>query len=116
MVVATALLILLSDTSVTVFVILISAVGFTLFGPDALLTGAGAMDIGNRRLATFTAATISGFGSMGAVAQEILIGHIYKPGAGGLGPVFGMLFTSAALAAAFCGALVYRNRRGGKGI
>lgn len=116
MTVSTALLILLGGTSVTVFVILLGAVGFTLFGPDALLTGAGAMDIGSRRLATFAAATISGFGSLGAVAQELLIGHLYKPAQGGLGPIFAMLFTSAVMAAVFCGVLVYRNWRGGNGI
>lgn len=86
------------------------------FGPDALLTGAGAMDIGSRRLATFAAATISGFGSLGAVVQELLISRMYNPKQDGLGPIFAMLFGSAALAAMFCGALVWRNRRGGKGI
>jgi MFS transporter, OPA family, glycerol-3-phosphate transporter len=116
MVGATALLMAFGGTSVTVFVILLGAVGFTLFGPDALLTGAGAMDIGNRRLATFAAATISGFGSLGAVVQEVLISHMYNPKQDGLGPIFAMLFGSAAMAAVFCGALVWRNRRGGNGI
>jgi sugar phosphate permease len=116
MMAATALLIAFGGTSVTVFVVLLGAVGFTLFGPDAILTGVGAMDIGNRRLATFAAAMISGFGSLGAVAQELVIGHLYKAERDGLGPIFAMLFTSAALAAAFCAVLVYRNRRGGKGI
>jgi OPA family sugar phosphate sensor protein UhpC-like MFS transporter len=116
MVGATALLVAFGGTSVTVFVILLGAVGFTLFGPDALLTGAGAIDIGSRRLATFAAATISGFGSMGAVVQELLISRMYNPRQDGLGPIFAMLFVSAALAAGFCGALVWRNRRGGQGI
>jgi sugar phosphate permease len=116
MVGVTALLMTFGGTSVTVFIFLLAAVGFTLFGPDALLTGAGAMDIGSRRLATFAAATISGFGSMGAVVQEVLISRAYKPEQNGLGPIFAMLFGSAALAAVFCGALVWRNWRGGKGI
>ncbi|MBC7978301.1 MAG: MFS transporter [Myxococcales bacterium] len=116
MVGATALLMAFGDTSVTVFVILLGAVGFTLFGPDALLTGAGAIDIGSRRLATFAAATISGFGSLGAVVQELLISRMYNAKQDGLGPIFAMLFGSAALAAVFCGALVWRNRRGGRGI
>ncbi len=116
MVGATALLMAFGGTSVTVFVILLGAVGFTLFGPDALLTGAGAIDIGSRRLATFAAATISGFGSLGAVVQELLISRMYNARQDGLGPIFAMLFGSAALAAVFCGALVWRNRRGGRGI
>lgn len=67
-------------------------------------------------LATFAAATISGFGSLGAVVQELLISHVYHPKQDGLIPIFAMLFGSAALAATFCGTLVWRNRQGGKGI
>jgi len=114
-VVVTGLLMAFAGTSVVVFVVLFSAVGFTLYGPDALLTGAGAIDIGNRRLATFATAMISGFGSMGAVVQELVISRMYDPNRD-LGAVFGTLFGSAALAAVFCGALVWRNRCGGKGI
>lgn len=116
MIVATALLMLFGGTSVAVFVVLLGAVGFTLFGPDALLTGAGAMDIGSRRAATFAAAMISGFGSTGAALQEIVIGRLYDPDKHGLGVIFGLLFGSAVMAAVFCAALVVRNRRGGKGI
>lgn len=115
MVVVTALLMVFGGTSVVVFVVLLGAVGFTLYGPDALLTGAGAMDIGSRRLATFAAATISGFGSVGAVVQELVISRMYDPKSG-LGPIFATLFGSAAMAMLFCGILVWRNRRGGKGI
>ncbi|CAN5908404.1 hypothetical protein BH11MYX3_BH11MYX3_04590 [soil metagenome] len=113
---ATGLLMAFGGTSVTVFVILLAAVGFTLYGPDALLTGAGAMDIGSRRLATFAAATISGFGSLGAVLQELVISRMYKPSEDGLGPIFAMLFGSAVMATLFCAVLVIRNRRGGQGI
>jgi sugar phosphate permease len=95
--------------SVTVLVLLLAAVGFTLYGPDALLTGAGAIDIGSRRLATFVTAAISFIGSMGAVVQEVLISRVYNLKEGGLVPVFAMLLGSAALAAMFCGALVWRN-------
>jgi OPA family glycerol-3-phosphate transporter-like MFS transporter len=115
MVVTTALLMAFGGTSVVVFVILLGAVGFTLYGPDALLSGAGAMDIGGRRHATFATAMISTFGSTGAAFQEIVISRAYKPEAG-LGPIFAMLFGSAAIGTLFCAALVIRNRRGGKGI
>ncbi len=116
MVAATGGLIMFGDVSVTVFTVLLGAVGFTLFGPDALLSGAGAMDIGTRQTATFTAAVISGFGSMGAVVQELVIARMYDSKHGELGPVFQLLFGSATLAAVFCAILVIRNRRGGKGI
>jgi len=115
MVIATALMVLFGGSSLVVFVILLVAVGFTLYGPDALLTGAGAMDIGSRRLATFAAATISGFGSMGAAVQELVISRLYDAKSS-LAPVFGTLFGSAAMAALFCAVLVWRNRKGGKGI
>ncbi len=111
---ATGLLIAVGGASATLFVVLLAAIGFFLYGPDSLLTGAGAIDIGSRRLATFAAAFISGIGSLGAVVQEFAISRQYKPGEG-LGVVFTMLFGSAVLAAAFCAALVWRNRRG-KGI
>lgn len=113
---ATALLIAFGGTSVAVFTILLGAVGFFLYGPDALLTGAGAMDIGSRRAAVFSAAVISGFGSMGPIVQELVIARMYDSKSGDLGPVFQLLFGSATLAALFCAALVLRNRRGGKGI
>lgn len=113
---ATGLLMAFGGAGVGVFAALLAFVGFTLFGPDALLTGAGAIDIGSRRAATFAAATISGFGSLGAAVQEIAIGRAYDPGQDGLGPVFGMLFGSAIMATVFCAILVWRNRQGGKGI
>jgi OPA family sugar phosphate sensor protein UhpC-like MFS transporter len=111
---STGLLIAFGGASVPLFVALLAAIGFFLYGPDSLLTGAGAIDIGNRRQATFAAAFISGIGSLGAVVQEFAISRQYRPGEG-LGVVFTMLFCSAVLAAAFCAALVWRNRHG-KGI
>jgi sugar phosphate permease len=113
---ATALLMAFGDSGSTVFIVLLGLVGFTLYGPDALLTGAGAMDIGGRRAATFAAAVISGFGSLGPVVQELVIAQLYDSKHGDLGPVFVLLFGSAASAAAFCAILVIRNRRGGRGI
>jgi sugar phosphate permease len=108
----TAMLMAFGSASVAVFAILLGLVGFTLYGPDALLTGAGAMDIGSRRAATFAAATISGFGSMGAVVQELVIARMYDSQHGALGPVFELLFGSAALASVFCAILLWRDRSG----
>ena len=113
---ATGLMILFGGHSVAVFTILLALVGFTLFGPDALLTGAGAIDIGGRQRATFAAAVISGFGSTGAVLQEQVIGRMYDAQGGNLGPIFGLLFGSAAMATLFVGLIAWRNRRGGNGI
>jgi len=116
MMVATGMLILFGDSGVGVFTAILGAVGFCLFGPDALLTGAGAIDIGGRRAATFAAAFISGLGSLGPIVQALVIGRLYDAKGGDLTPIFGLIFGSAALATLFCGILVLRNRSGGKGI
>lgn len=115
MIVATGLLILVGDTNVVVFTVLLGAVGFTLFGPDALLSGAGAIDIGGRR-ATLATGIIAGFGALGPIVQELVIGRLYDSKGGNLTPIFILLFSSAIAATLFCVALVVRNRRGGKGI
>jgi sugar phosphate permease len=115
-VLATAALFVWHDASIYVVIALLAAIGFTCYGPDALLTGAGAIDIGGRRSATFAAAVISGFGSMGSVVQELVIGRVYDAKTGSLATVFALLLGSAICASAFCLALVIRNRRGGRGI
>ncbi|MEJ7599604.1 MAG: MFS transporter [Kofleriaceae bacterium] len=119
MMASTGLLMAFAEADVVVFIVLLAAVGFTLYGPDALLTGAGAIDIGGRK-ATFATAMISGFGSLGPVVQEVVIPRVYDAKAaeksGDLGVVFLLLFLSATMATLFCAILVWRNRRGGKGI
>jgi sugar phosphate permease len=116
MTVATGLLFAFSGAGVEVFLVLLGLVGFTLYGPDALLTGAGSIDIGGRRAAVYATALISGLGSLGPVVQEVVIARLYDARSGDLGPIFVLLFGSAAAAALFCAALVWRNRRGGRGI
>ncbi len=112
----TGLLIAFGGASVAVFVVLLGAVGFTLYGPDALLSGAGAMDIGGRHAATFATGVIAGFGALGPIVQELLISRMYDSKGGDLTAVFILLFVSAAVGTLFCLALVVRNRRGGNGI
>jgi sugar phosphate permease len=116
MMASTAALMQFGGESVVVFTLLLGAVGFTLYGPDALLTGAGAIDIGGRRAAVFTAAVISGFGSIGPVVQELVIGRMYDSKKGELGPIFELLFLCAAAATFFVAILVWRNRKGGRGV
>jgi sugar phosphate permease len=113
--IAAALMMGLRNEGVIVFVVMLGAVGFTLYGPDALLSGAGAIDIGGRRSATFATGVISGFGSMGPVVQELAISRMYDAKGGDLTPVLVLLFASAAAAMLFVLVLVLRNRSG-KGI
>ncbi len=77
MMAVTMLLVLFGGTSVTVFTILLGGVGFFLYGPDALLSGAGAMDIGSRRAAVFATGVIAGFGALGPIVQELVIARMY---------------------------------------
>jgi sugar phosphate permease len=63
-------------TSVTFFIVLLGMIGFTAMGPDSLLSGACAMDAGNRRQAALAAGIINGLGSVGPIVQEPVIGWL----------------------------------------
>ena len=65
-------------TSATFFVVLLGLIGFTAMGPDSLLSGACAMDVGNRRQAAIAAGVINGLGSVGAILQEPSIGWLMQ--------------------------------------
>jgi OPA family sugar phosphate sensor protein UhpC-like MFS transporter len=114
MTIASGLLMAFGGQSVTAFAVLLGAVGFFLYGPDALLTGAGAVDVGGRRAAVFATGTIAIFGALGPVVQEVVIPRLYNPK--DLTVIFTILFASSIAATFFCGLLVWRNRRSGKGI
>ena len=100
------------QVSVTMFAVANGLIGFTLYGPDALLTGAGAMDIGSRRAATLAAGIISGIGSCGPVVQELVIARMLDTKGGDLGPVFMLLLASSVAATVLLGVVVLRNRLG----
>jgi sugar phosphate permease len=83
---ATGVLWAAGGQSLTVFVVSFGLIGFMLYGPDSLLSGAGAMDAGSRRHALAAAGIINGLGSIGSVAQEPVIGWLYGAGVHGLDP------------------------------
>lgn len=87
LVAATGLLWAAGGHSLVIFVVSFGLIGFTLYGPDSLLSGAGAMDAGSRRHAIAAAGVINGLGSIGSVAQEKVIGWLYDAGVTGLDPV-----------------------------
>jgi OPA family glycerol-3-phosphate transporter-like MFS transporter len=109
---ATLLLFTVGAQSVLGFAISIGLIGFTLYGPDALLTGAGAMDVGGGRGAVRASGIISGIGSAGSVVQELVIGKMYVSGNGSIAPILATLLGSAVFTAACVGAIVVRNARG----
>lgn len=112
MFVSCLLMYFLGSVSVTFFAVAISLVGFSLYGPDALLSGAGAMDIGSRRGATLAAGIINGMGSIGSVVQEVVIGKLYERTGGNLDPIFLILVGSSLAALFLIGVVHLRNRFG----
>ena len=54
----------------------LSLIGIMTFGPDALMTAAGAMDIGSQKAAGMAAGIINGIGSIGAALSPILVATI----------------------------------------
>jgi sugar phosphate permease len=63
-------------SSSTFFIVLLGLIGFTAMGPDSLLSGACAMDAGNRRQAALAAGIINGLGSIGPIVREPVIGWL----------------------------------------
>jgi sugar phosphate permease len=102
---------LLGSLSVTWFVISIAIIGFMLFGPDSLLSGPGAIDLGSPRMAVMIAGIINGTGSFGAVLQELVVGRLLDHG-GEVGPVFALLCGAATLSISVLVVMMVRNRRG----
>ena len=101
----------LGQVTMTLFALSIALVGFTLYGPDALMTGAAAQDIGGRGTA-LAAGIINGLGSVGAVVQEFVISGMYDASGGDLGPVFGLLVGASLGAIVSLGVVLWRNRKG----
>ncbi len=102
--------------SVWLFAICLALVGFTLYGPDALMSGAGAMDLGSKRGAVLAAGIINGMGSIGAIVQELAIGDSYDKTGGNLGPIFAMLLAASAASAIAIGVVWVRNRSGASDV
>ena len=103
----------LGATSVTFFTVSMGLAGFMLFGPDALLSGVGAIDVGSKRGALAAAGIINGMGSIGPIFQEEIIGWMYKAWAQQLFPILAMLVCMAA-AGTFVTFLLWMRARQGK--
>jgi len=105
------MLYLLGPTSLVLFGISIALVGFFLYGPDALMTGAAAIEVGSLRSATLAAGIINGMGAVGSVAQELLLGRLLGEGQG-VTQVFALLLASSVAAAIALSVLLWRGKRG----
>jgi len=112
MVAACGLLHFAGGASLTLFAVSLGLIGFMLFGPDSLLAGAGAIEVGSPRVAVACAGIINGVGSIGAVVQELLVARLYEDSAGQTGPVFALLWGASLLSIAALAVLYVRSRRG----
>jgi len=98
-------------TSPVLFIALLGMIGFTAMGPDSLLSGACAMDVGSRRQAALAAGVINGFGSIGPILQEPIIGWLKQNR--GLESVFLLLVGVVFLTTVATGLLARFERRRG---
>jgi len=76
MVLAFGFLAVFGVRSVWLFGLGLSLCGFMLMGPDSLLAGVGAIDVGGRKGAIVAAGLINGLGSIGPIFQEEIIGWV----------------------------------------
>ena len=94
------------------FTLAMGLVGFMLFGPDALLSGVGAIDVGSKQGALAAAGIINGMGSIGPIFQEEIIGWMYKVSGGRLSPILVMLVCMAGAGTFMTFILWMRARKG----
>ena len=98
--------------SITLFAVFMGCCGFMLYGPDSLLSGVGAIDVGSARTALVAAGIINGMGSIGPIFQEQIIGWMYEAFGRQLTPIFAMFVVVASMGAAATFFLYMRTRRG----
>ena len=66
----------ISGLGLVVNAISIGIIGIMTYGPDALMSGAGAMDLGSRRGAATAAGVINGMGSCGQLLSPLLVAYV----------------------------------------
>ena len=96
--------------SATLFAIGLALCGFMLMGPDSLLAGVGAIDVGGRKQAVLAAGVINGLGSIGPIFQEEIIGWLID--SRGYGAVFQLLIAVCLLGIVGTLYLAHRSRQG----
>jgi OPA family sugar phosphate sensor protein UhpC-like MFS transporter len=102
----------LGATDLFFFTLSMGFAGFMLYGPDSLLSGVGAIDVGSKRGALAAAGIINGMGSIGPIFQEQVIGWMYERYQQSLLPILIMLVIIAAAGTGITALLWIRSRRG----
>lgn len=85
----------------------IGLIGFMTYGPDALMTGAGAMDIGSEKAAGMASGFINGMGSIGQMLSPLIVAYVATSWFGWNG-LF-VLFAGAAVIGAALMALMWNH-------
>lgn len=101
----------LGSTSLLYFTISMGLSGFMLYGPDSLISGAGAIDVGSKKGALVAAGIINGTGSIGPIFQEELIGWMYEKYNHQLEPIFILLVFVALITALITFMLWWRTKK-----
>ena len=101
----------LGSANLMYFTISLGMAGFMLYGPDSLISGVGAIDIGTKKGALVAAGIINGTGSIGPIFQEEIIGWMYVKYNHTLGPIFILLVIVASITAFITFILWLRSRR-----
>ncbi|MCK5799655.1 MAG: MFS transporter [Deltaproteobacteria bacterium] len=112
MTLSTLLLWQLGSSSVTIFTISLGLIGFMIYGPDSLLSAAGAIDVGRSGGAIAAAGIINGIGATGSVLQEEIVGALYTGPQDDLGPLFAIIFAAAIASLVGVTLLAIRAHRG----
>ncbi len=101
----------MGSTSLMYFTISMGMAGFMLYGPDSLISGVGAIDIGSKKGAVVAAGIINGTGSIGPIFQEEIIGWMYEKYDHALTPIFLLLLFVASVTAFITFILWFRSRK-----
>ncbi|MEN8123320.1 MAG: hypothetical protein ABFS35_23485, partial [Bacteroidota bacterium] len=112
MALAFALMYFKGATSVMFFAISMGLAGFMLYGPDSLISGVGAIDVGTKRGALVAAGLINGTGSIGPIFQEEIIGWLYLKYDQSIVPILILLFGMAIISATLTFYLWWKSKRG----
>ncbi len=101
----------MGSTSLLYFTISMGLAGFMLYGPDSLISGVGAIDVGTKRGALVAAGIINGTGSIGPIFQEEIIGWMYVNYNQELTPIFFLLVVVASFTALLTLVLWLRSKK-----
>ncbi|MEN8187732.1 MAG: MFS transporter [Bacteroidota bacterium] len=101
----------MGSTSLFYFTISMGLAGFMLYGPDSLISGVGAIDVGTKKGALVAAGIINGTGSIGPIFQEEIIGWMYEKYNHELTPIFILLVVVASITAFITFILWFRSKK-----